>query len=449
MIPYGHSHPSLVDDRLPMVLVVFDGLGDRPSAQLDFQTPAEAAATPNLDALALRGASGVHFPLGPGRAPASEISHWAMFGYGRLPFPGRAVLEARGHGHTLSAGIVYSYGALRTSEERAGSIWVTGRATSDDASDAVELLSSLDGFSDSGLEFRFRHLVRGEALLAISGRASPEITDSDPLFEHVHPWLRPLALEEAEDPAAAERTAAAMEALLRHSRTLLSDHPVNDRRRWRSAPALDVLTTKWTGTLRDVPTFEQRVGTPGAAVTSSALYAGMAKTLDMAATHIAPTADVGADLAERFDAAARLIDAGSGFVHIHTKATDDAGHTKNPKRKLRVLEELDEACSLLAEEPFRSAVVAITGDHATPSVDGVLHSGDPTPLTVAGPTVRPDAIEQFGELFAADGSLGRVTARDVLPLMLGYANRPMFLGTRVTRHESLGLPDNPLPMDAG
>ena len=169
----------------------------------------------------------------------------------------------------------------------------------------------------------------------------------------------------------------------------------------------------------------------------------------MAATHITPTADVGADLAARFDATARLIDAGSGFVHVHTKATDDAGHTKDPKKKVRVLEQLDEACTLLDDERFRAAVVAITGDHATPSVDGVLHSGDPTPLTMAAPTVRPDAAEQFGEAYAAGGSLGSVTARDVLPLMLGYANRPMFLGTRVTRHESLGLPDNPLPMDPG
>ena len=54
MTAYGESHPRMVDDRRAMVLVVLDGLGDRPLAELDMQTPAEAASTPHLDALAAR-----------------------------------------------------------------------------------------------------------------------------------------------------------------------------------------------------------------------------------------------------------------------------------------------------------------------------------------------------------------------------------------------------------
>jgi hypothetical protein len=61
---YGEDAPRVADDRLPMVLVLLDGLGDRPHAVLGGQTPSEAASTPVLDALAQRGHCGVHIPKG-------------------------------------------------------------------------------------------------------------------------------------------------------------------------------------------------------------------------------------------------------------------------------------------------------------------------------------------------------------------------------------------------
>lgn len=446
MIPYGDTHPMLPDNRLPLVLVILDGLGDRAVPELGGRTPAEAAETPHLDRLAARGASALHLPFGPGKAPASEISHWALFGCEPDTFPGRAVLEARGHGTVVQAGQVHSYAALRVGEERDGVVWVTGRAAPSDGADAHVLFEALDGITIDGFRFGLQRLTRGEALLSISGQASPDITDSDPFFEQIHPWLRPLPLADATNPATATATSSAVEEFLRSSRRLLHAHPVNVQRRERGLPVLDVLTTKWTGMVRPVPSFEERVGVPGAAVTSSALYRGLAATLGLISHDIEPLPDPGEDLFVRFETAATLLDEGAQFVHVHTKAADEAGHTKDPREKMRVLQLLDEASRRLDQEPFLSAVVVITGDHATPSVDGILHSGDPTPFLMTSPTTRPDAVTRFGESFAERGAMGTIGACDVLPLMLDRANRPMFLGSRITPYESLGLPDCPEPM---
>ncbi|MCH8947671.1 MAG: sulfatase-like hydrolase/transferase, partial [Acidobacteria bacterium] len=43
-----------------LLLIIFDGLGDRPAVELDRQTPLEAARTPNLDRLAKTGARFQH-----------------------------------------------------------------------------------------------------------------------------------------------------------------------------------------------------------------------------------------------------------------------------------------------------------------------------------------------------------------------------------------------------
>ena len=89
----------------------------------------------------------------------------------------------------------------------------------------------------------------------------------------------------------------------------------------------------------------------------------------------------------------------------------------------------------LASCPTDRAIVCITGDHATPASPDVIHSGDPVPLLVAGPGVRADAVERFGELDFAAGILGQLRGPDLMPVLLNAADRPLFLGSRPTPFE--------------
>ncbi len=485
---YGEVHPRLDDDRLPVVLVVLDGLGDRPVPDLGHRTPAEAAHTPVLDRLVRRGASGWHIPFGWGRAPASELAHWSMFGFGDTPFPGRAVLEGIGAGVDVPSGVAVTFGALRTSQVRDGRAWVTGRAASDDTADADHLLRALVPVLD-GYGVRMHPVGAGEAILLLTRHRRADVTDSDPFFEELHPWLRVRPIQ-ADDPASAEpatrgrpysaagsswaadpnpdpdpdrdadadadvagpdpagRDAVAaavadeLNALLLEARRVLIHTPVNEDRRRRGKPALDLLTTKWSGARHTLPGFAEHTGVAGGAVTDARLYRGLATLLGMAQIHMAPGDHLAADMAGRLDAAAGLIAGGARFVHVHTKVTDEAGHTKQPGAKRDVLEALDPGLAAL-DALADNAIVAVTGDHATPSVHGVLHTGDPTPLVIAGPTVRPDRVTGFGEWQARDGWYGPVRSSELLPLLFSHANRPIFLGHRATPHPTLALPDEP------
>jgi 2,3-bisphosphoglycerate-independent phosphoglycerate mutase len=431
---------------LPIVLMLLDGLGDRPIPELGGLTPAEAADTPNLDALTARGASGIHLPFGWGRAASSEVAHWALFGYEDVPFCGRAVLEALGAGQQVPNAVPIFYAALRpcSPELRLGPF-----AGPDDADDARALFGSLQARLDS-TQLRFEHVRRAEAILYAVGLRSAQITDTEPLRVG-EPWIRPRPLAAARNPVEAQRSADTVEWLLSTAYGELREHPVNRRRAADGRPALIALSTKWGGELTDVPSFADQVGLRGGAVTSSALYRGFARLFDIPARHGVDSADLTEDIDQRLALGQALLDDGAEFVHVHTKVTDEAGHTKDPYAKRDVLTQLDKGLERL-HALSRRAIVCITGDHATPSTGALMHSGDPTPLTIAGPTVRPDRPQRFGEQHAARGVLGILRAADVLPLLIGHADRARLLGHQPAPYDTLAQPpdgDAPRVENAG
>lgn len=411
-----------------ILVVLLDGLGDRADPAHGGRTANEAAETPNLDALAAVGTCGLLWPLGPGRAPSSEVAHWAILGCRDAEFPGRGVLEALGHGREVREGDVVGYAALRTSAVREGAVWATGRARPGDAADAAALLGALPAATAGDIRIEPAALLpeRGEGVLTLSGPADDRITDTDPFFRDRHPVTRPLPLV----PEAAA-TGAAVETWTQWARRTLARHPINRARARRGAAPLDLVTLKWWGRRRPVPSLRDRQGLDGVIAGASPFLAGLAATLGMRFVPVAEGDDPAEAIRRRIAVARAALDDGATFVLCHLKATDEAGHTKDPAVKRATIEAADRALGELATR-FADVVVCVTGDHATPTSPEVIHSGDPVPFLVAGPGVRADAVTRFGELDFAAGLLGRITGADVLPVLLNAADRPRFLGARPT-----------------
>ena len=397
----------------PIVVVLLDGLGDRAHASLGGRTANESARTPNLDALAAAGSTGVLYAVGPGRAPSSEVAHWSMLGYLPDEFPNRAVLEALGAGQEVGADDVFAFAALRPAELRDGALWLTGRPLrGEDDGEAGALVERVAELDVEGLRFRLTHLGRGEAVLRISGGADDRVTDSDAFFRDRHPVLRPQAVHPEAEP-----TAKAAERWMR----LVIERLAGER--------FNVITLKWWGRPRRAPTFLERHGVTGTFTADSRFMHGLARAVGLEPVAAPESDDPAADLRRRVELIGERLQAGDTFVFSHLKAADEAGHTKDPAVKQRTIELLD---SELGNLPLETAVLCVTGDHATPAYPDVIHSGDPVPLIVAGPGVRADGVESFGELDCSRGILGHLRGPDLMPLLLNAADRPLFLGSRPT-----------------
>jgi 2,3-bisphosphoglycerate-independent phosphoglycerate mutase len=397
----------------PIVVLLFDGVADRAHASHGGRTANEAARTPNLDSLTARGSAGILYAIGPGHAASSEVAHWSMLGYLPEEFPNRAVLEALGAEQDKSPEDVFAFAALRPAEERNGELWLTGRPRSgDDEEGARAIVERFAEVSVDGLRFRLAYLRRGEAILRVSGGADERVTDSDAFFRDRYPVLRP-------QPAHpdAERTARAAERWTR----IVIEQLAGER--------FNVITLKWWGRPKAAPTFLERHGVTGAFIADSRFMHGLARAVGLAPIYAPETDDPAADLRARLRLVRERLDEGDTFVFSHLKATDAAGHTKDPAVKQRTIELLD---SELRDLPTDRSIVCVTGDHATPTYPDVIHSGDPVPLVVAGPGVRADPVESFGELDCSRGILGHLRGPDLMPLLLNAADRPLFLGSRPT-----------------
>jgi 2,3-bisphosphoglycerate-independent phosphoglycerate mutase len=400
----------------PIVIFLLDGLGDRAYEVLGGRTGNEAASTPTLDALAARGSCGLLYAVGPGRAPSSEVAHWSLLGYRPDEFPGRAVFEALGRGQEVSDEHVFAYAAVRPAERHEDGWWLTGRPDAGrDAEEAERLVARCDGIEVDGLTFSLSHVWRGEAILRIAGGADDRVTDTDAFFRAWHPLLRPQPLVHE-----AERTARACEAWTRTVMRRLDGERFN------------LITLKWFGRHRAVPSFLERHGVSGAFAADSAFLRGLGIALGLEPVDAPETDDPVGDLRRRVALANERLDAGDTFVFCHQKTTDAAGHTKDPEIKRDTIAALDAAVGNL---PVDRAIVCITGDHATPASPDVIHSGDPVPLLVAGPGVRADGVTSFGELPFAAGILGQLRGPDLIPVLLNAADRPLFLGSRPTPFE--------------
>ena len=86
------------------VVVILDGAAGWPLAELGDKTTLQAAATPNLDALAREGRVGLARTVPAGAEPSSSAACTSILGYDPVAdYVGRGAIEAASMGITLAA----------------------------------------------------------------------------------------------------------------------------------------------------------------------------------------------------------------------------------------------------------------------------------------------------------------------------------------------------------
>ena len=376
-----------------IVLLVVDGIGGLPRPETG-RTELETARTPNLDALATRGVCGLADPVGRGITPGSAPGHTALFGYDPLTADiGRGVLEAVGIDFDLQPQDVAARGNFCTVDS--SGLVTDRRAGRISTEKCTELCQQLDGLTVEGVtvivrpvrEHRFIAVFRGEGL-------TPQVTESDPQ-QVGHAPVAVTALS----PAAGKMAAVASQFVIRAGEVLASHHPANMvlMRGFSEKPHFETMTEIYK--------------LKPAAIAAYPMYRGLARLVGMDVLDTGPTIeDEFSTLKQRY--------AAYDFFFLHVKATDSAGEDGDFDRKVKVIEQVDEALPELTG--LQPEVIVVTGDHSTPALLKA-HSWHPVPVLLYSPWCRPDRATEFSESACVVGGLGRFPATQIMPLAMAHA----------------------------
>lgn len=376
-----------------IVLLVIDGLGGLPHPETG-KTELETARTPNLDQLASKGICGLVDPVSPGVTPGSTPAHLALFGYDPFKFQiGRGVVEAVGIDFDLKPDDIAARGNFCTIDEKG--VVTDRRAGRLSTEKCAELCQILGRVKIDGVELFPRPVREHRFVVVFRGRGlEPDVSDSDPQQVGMAPTA--IVAKKAE----ARRMAEVANEFITQAKAALAGH----------YPANMVLLRGFSR-CPNLPTFSEIYKLKPAAIARYPMYRGLARLVGM------QVLESGSSIAEEFGALKKNYTQ-FDFFFLHIKETDSAGEDGDFERKVRLIEEIDDALPTLVS--LAPDVILVTGDHSTPAVlKG--HSWHPVPLLLSSRWCRPDSVRQFSESACSLGGLGRFPATEVMPLAMAHA----------------------------
>jgi len=162
-----------------------------------------------------------------------------------------------------------------------------------------------------------------------------------------------------------------------------------------------------------LPSFPETFRLRAAAIAAYPMYRGLARLVGM------DVLKTGGTFAEEIDTLEQQWEH-YDFFFLHYKDTDKAGEDGDFAAKVAALERFD--AQLPRVLALRPDVLAISGDHATPSIlKG--HGWQGVPAVLASAYCGADQVSRFTERDCASGSLGVMPAQELMPLVMANALR--------------------------
>ncbi len=384
------------------VILVGDGMGDRPVKELGGRTPLQAAKTPHLDFLARNGELGLVKTTPDGFYPGGDVTQLAILGYDpKKYYTGLAPLEAAGVGVTLNPDDVAYRCNLVTLRTETGShdvkklgphaVMEDYSAGQLDSQEAKELIYDVNEQLGTEVVQFYAGVSYRNLMVWAEGKHRMAVT---PPHDIVGKPVGDFLPKGDGDKV--------LRALMDEALAILRDHQINkDRVDAGKAPANGIWL--WGhGKVPKLPKLTERYGLSAAMISALDLPRGLGQMCGFETVKMSgATGLVETDYAGKAECALRELEK-RDLVYIHLGATDDASHQGDVAAKVKAIESFDEHTvgalmkGLPKLGPHRVLAVC---NHATP-VALRSHTDDLVPFALyAGPAAkdRADVARGFNE----------------------------------------------------
>lgn len=391
------------------VLILGDGMADRPIPEYDGKTPLEYAKTPTMDDLAGKSELGMVHTIPEGMAPGSDTANMAVCGYDpKIYYTGRSPLEALSIGVPMKETDI----AIRTNvvtlsdddlpyEQKTMIDHSSGEISSEDAAILIEAVQKELGSEEFAYYAgtSYRHL-----LIWDHGQAAELTPPHDILGKTIGQYL-------PKEPKLLE--------MQKKSYEILNRHPINEARK---AAGLNPANSIWfwgAGTKPILTSFEEKTGKKGVMISAVDLLKGIAVGAGMA-NRIVEGAN--GQLHTNYEGKAQaaidgLLKEGYDFAYIHVEAPDEMGHQGSAEKKVQAIEYLDQRLIRKVKEALDTSGEAyrmlILPDHPTP-VEVRTHTKDPVPYLLYDSTNEQEHDWKYSEKCAKSSGIDRKAGHELI-----------------------------------
>ena len=385
------------------IIILGDGMADKPIPELGGKTPLQVADKPNIDHLAQIGSCGMLATVPPAFHPGSEIANLSVLGYDvSKVFEGRGSLEAASMGIKINDGEMAMRCNLICIQDGKIKNHSAGHITNEEAHQLIEYLDKELGIENIKLHpgISYRHLLVVKGGNKALDCTPPHDVPGTPFADVM---IKPLIPE-------AEQTACTLNKMILRSQQLLEKHPVNLK---RIAEGKDPANSLWPwspGYRPEMQTLKQQYGIQSGSVISAVdlimgigVYAGLTPITVEGATGLYDTNYEGK--------AKAAIDAlrTQDFVYLHVEASDEAGHEGDYQLKKKTIEYLDARIVGPIYQEVKKwndpVAIAILPDHPTPCKLRT-HIAEPVPFIIYKPGQQPDKVKVYDEEAVKNGAYG-------------------------------------------
>ncbi|XOB42249.1 MAG: 2,3-bisphosphoglycerate-independent phosphoglycerate mutase [Candidatus Nealsonbacteria bacterium] len=398
-----------------ILLIIIDGLGDRPIKKLDNKTPLEAAKTLNLDYLASKGTCGLidpfYFPWQ--KYPRSDTAHLALLGCNPKDFYlGRGVYEAVGEGMDVRKGDVAlraNFGTvdknLKIIDRRAGRI-----------NNTRVLVKALSGIKIKGVKFLIEKSLGHRAVLLLRGKnISSAIGGGD---VDKKPGIKARKIIPLNKSEKAKFTANVLNEFIKEVHKRLENHPLNKKRKRQGLLPANYLLVRGAGQFKETPSFSRKYNLKAGCIAAGHVYRGVAKILGMDLINvIGATGNTDTNLKGKVSAIKRSLKK-YDFIFCHIKATDILSENGDCFGKMKFIEKIDKSIRPLLN--LKDTVVVITADHCT-CCEIKKHCKDLIPVLIyrSSDDFKKPKIK-FSEKACKEGGLGRFKQINLMKKILKF-----------------------------
>jgi 2,3-bisphosphoglycerate-independent phosphoglycerate mutase len=381
------------------LVLLCDGMADRPNAVLGGKTPMELANKPIIDKLAKTAEVGLCKTVGKGLKPGSDVANLSVLGYDPyVCYTGRSPLEAASIGVDLKetdVALRCNIVTLSDEENYADKTMVDYCAGDISTAEAHKIIETVEKELGNDI-YKFYGGVSYRHCLVVDN-GTTELGNMVP----PHDISGKVVGEYLSD----NENAKPLIDLMKKSYDILKNHPVNLERREKGLNEANSIWLWGEGRKPALQNFFEKNGVKGCIVSAVDLLKGIGICADMLTPEVEGSTGY---LDTNFEGKAQAgIDAfknGCDLVYLHIEAPDECGHRGEAENKVKAIELIEERTLKImlsylesCDDDYR---ILIMPDHPTP-LEIKTHSSDPVPYLLYDSSKALGSVESFTEKEAA------------------------------------------------